>query len=99
MMSPLATVGRKCRVVLEGRPNLRCRLQHVLEGSRHHADHGIEIVVELNLAADDRPVAGKLPPPQSVTQDDDLGAFVQIIRGLELFFNNTQTTERAKETC
>ena len=39
---------------------------------RHHADDGVRLAVERQLAADDGGIAAKLCRPQPVAQDDDV---------------------------
>ena len=71
MVTPFPAVRRKRLVVLQRRPELRRRRQHVFEGAGHHANDYIETVIEGHLLSRDEFVSGKAAPPQLVTQDDD----------------------------
>ena len=42
-----------------------------LKVGRHHADHGVELVVQLHGLAEDVAAAGETPLPEFMAQDDD----------------------------
>src|SRR5438132_1193956 len=68
-MTPLLCfeTGDVSCVVLQRRPELGRGSQDILERAWHHADDSIEVVVERNLATQDRAVAAEATPPQSIT--------------------------------
>ena len=63
MMTPFPAVCGKRGVVLQGRPELCRRSQHILERAGHHADHGEEVVIQFDLPTDNGAVPGEAQPP------------------------------------
>src|SRR5579871_1546253 len=78
---PRVRIGDVACVVLQRCPDLRRRKHHVLEECRHDADHGVEVVVESDLAADDGAVRTEAAAPQMIAEDGYAGT-VDLILGL-----------------
>ncbi|MDO8678006.1 MAG: hypothetical protein Q7R30_05510 [Acidobacteriota bacterium] len=69
----------------EGRHDRRPQLRkaRIVEARRHHADDLIDLIVQPDLAADDRGVAAELLEPRAVTEDDDRRRACDVILGPE----------------
>src|SRR6266511_6369438 len=98
VMAPLSALWRKRRVVLHERPHLRRGSQNILEPAWQHADYGIELVVECDLAPDDRAVAAKAPPPQRIADDRHIGAVQPVIGWIEVTPQRRRDTQHAEVT-
>src|ERR1700677_4949361 len=97
-MTPLRCVEAAdiSRVVLQGRPELRRGSQDVLESLRHHAEDGIKVVVERDLAPYDGAVAAETPPPQRVAEDHHMGTFETIVGFLEVPSERRRDAQRTE---
>ena len=69
MMTPLATIEGERGVVLQRRPDLRSRVQDVLEPGGHDADDGDGNVIEQDLPPDKCWIGAETPSPQRVADD------------------------------
>src|SRR5438128_10071509 len=97
-MTPLLCfeTGDVSCVVLQRRPELGRGSQDILERAWHHADDSIEVVVERNLATQDRAVAAEATPPQCITEDHYVGAAELIVGWLEVFTQRRRNAQRAE---
>src|SRR5437870_5302600 len=86
-------------VVLERRPQLSRRREHILEPAGHHADDGIEVVIKRDLTADDRAVTVEASPPQPVTDDGYVGAVELIVACLEVAPQGRRDAQRIEVAC
>ena len=97
VMPPLATLRAERQFVLERRPYVGERRQHVLEVARHDADYFEIRVVELDAAPDDASVAAEPSLPECIAQDDDVRAIGNIVRRLEGAPDRGHDAERLEE--
>src|SRR5262249_5666371 len=68
------------------------------ERARHHADDGIAVVVEPDLASDDRAVSAETPPPQRIAEDRHVRAIELILGFQEVPPNRRRYAQRTEAT-
>jgi hypothetical protein len=82
--------------VAEHAPDLRIRLQHVVEIGRHHADDGAREPVDVQRRADHRAIAPEPPREQPMTQDDDAVVRRGVVAELEVASQPWPDAKRAE---
>src|SRR4030095_3484776 len=97
MMPPFPPVEGECRVVLQGRPELRCRAQDVLETAWQYADDRDWSLVQRDVTPDDYGVGPKAPAPQPIADHHDEGALRYVVRCLEIPSESGLDAQDAKE--
>src|SRR5262245_5141781 len=95
-MPPLSAYSGERLVVLQERPDLRRGSQNILERARHYADDGIAVIVERDLAPDNRGITAEAPPPQPVAEDHHVGAMEPVVGRVEVPSKRRRRPQRAK---
>src|SRR4029077_6731674 len=58
--------------------------EHVFKRTWHHTNHGVAVVVERDLASDDRRIASEATSPQCVAENHDVWAAEPIVGRLKV---------------
>src|SRR5690349_8183929 len=98
-MTPLPTGKWERGVVLQCRPDLRRRVQNILERTRQHSDDRDWRVCEHHLTSDDRGIGTEAAPPQAVADECDdraAGPPRSVVGRLEVASESRRHTQRTK---
>ena len=68
-----------------------------METGGHNADHGVVVVAELDLTANDRRIPVKLLPPELVAQNDDFRTVEGVVRCPEIATHRWSDSQHAEE--
>ncbi|HTW47689.1 MAG TPA: hypothetical protein VMD92_07065 [Acidobacteriaceae bacterium] len=88
---------QRLRVVVERRPDVRLRRQHVLKLVRHHADHRVAIAIERDGAAYDPAIAAEFSLPKPVAHDRDLRPVISVFGGKKVAAQPGRHTQHAQK--
>ncbi len=98
VMSPLRAIGGKRSIILQERPDPGRWRQYILEAGRHYACHGVETVIQRDLAPHNGMITMEAALPDSVAEDNHIGTSAPIVCRIEIVSQGPRHTEHM-EVC